>query len=168
VFSVQLENSKKGSEEELKIKRKQFDLNKKIQIGAAVISGLQGALNAITAKSTIPQPFDAIYKGLQVATIAGTTAQTINKISSTPFEGGNASSISSNNSTPAIGGSAPAFNSIAPSVNPANQQPQSTRLDENGRPIGQNQSFRIKADVVENDMTEAQKEQEKRKSLITF
>jgi hypothetical protein len=168
VFSVQLENSKKGSEEELKIKRKQFDLNKKIQIGAAVISGLQGALNAITAKSTIPQPFDAIYKGLQVATIAGTTAQTINKISSTPFEGGNASSISGNNSTPAIGGSAPAFNSIAPSVNPANQQPQSTRLDENGRPIGQNQSFRIKADVVENDMTEAQKEQEKRKSLITF
>ncbi len=168
VFSIQLENSKKGSDEELKIKRKQFELNKKIQIGAAVISGLQGALNVITAKSTIPQPFDAIYKGFQVAAIAGTTTQTINKISSTPFEGGNASSVSSNNSTPAIGGSAPAFNSIAPSVNPANQQPQSTRLDENGRPIGQNQSFRIKADVVENDMTEKQKEQEKRKSLITF
>lgn len=161
-FAFQLNAAKGNATREVQIKKKMFAVDKAFNVARAIQDGIR----SVQAALTIPPPGGQILAGVNATLAAGNVA----KILATKFEGGDASigSGSGGISTPAIGGSAPAFNSIAPSVNPANQQPQSTRLDENGRPIGQNQSFRIKADVVENDMTEKQKEQEKRKSLITF
>jgi hypothetical protein len=117
---------------------------------------------------TIPTPDAPVRAAVAAGLAIAQGLARVALIARTKFNTSSESSGGVNNSTPAIGGSAPAFNSIAPSVNPANQQPQSTRLDENGNPIDKNLRIRVESRVVEREMTEAQKEQEKRKSLITF
>ncbi len=162
----QLTDAFAGKSEESQ--KRAFQIKKAASIAQATIETYQAAQSSYASQMTIPTP-DAPVRAAVAAGLA--IAQGLARvaiIARTKFNTTGESGGGSGGSTPAVGGSAPAFNSIAPSVNPANQQPQTTRLDENGRPIGQNTSFRIKADVVEKDMTEKQKEQEKRKSLITF
>src|SRR5690606_11624137 len=138
VYQTQLNNVKKGSEEEDRIKKKQFEDNKKIQIAQAFISGSQGLLNAITQPSGVPIPFDIPLRIAKSAAVVTTTAATIAKINSQQY-GGGGGQLSGNTGVPAVSGNAPQFNSIAPNINPASNQPL-TRLDENGRPINVNTS----------------------------
>jgi hypothetical protein len=42
----------------------------------------------MSASSTIPDPYGAIFKGVQIALLAGTTAAQISKIKQTQFSGG--------------------------------------------------------------------------------
>jgi hypothetical protein len=53
------------------LKREQFEKNKKIELAQAAISYAQGIINILTAASVIKQPFDAIYKGIQLAFLTG-------------------------------------------------------------------------------------------------
>lgn len=166
VYQTQLNNVKKGSEEEDKIKRKQFETNKKIQIAQAFISGSQGLLNAITQPSGVPIPFDIPLRIAKSAAVVTTTAATIAKISSQQY-GGGGGQLSGNTGVPAVSGNAPQFNSIAPNINPASNQPL-TRLDENGRPINVNTSVKVEAEVTESKMTDKQKQQQQRINNTTF
>ncbi len=88
VFSIKKNNAEKGSAAELANAKKQFETNKKIQIASAVISGIQGVINALTAQSVIPEPFGTVLKGINAGIVAGTTIANIAKIKSTKFEGG--------------------------------------------------------------------------------
>lgn len=88
VFSIKKNNAEKGSAAELAAAKKQFETNKKIQIASAVISGIQGVINALTAQSVIPEPFGTILKGINAGIVAGTTIANIAKIKSTKFDGG--------------------------------------------------------------------------------
>ena len=88
VFSIKKNNAEKGSQAELANAKKQFETNKKIQIASAVISGIQGVINALTAQSVIPEPFGTVLKGINAGIVAGTTIANIAKIKSTKFEGG--------------------------------------------------------------------------------
>ena len=81
--------------------RKAFERNKKLQIAQALMSGAQGIVNIWSGASTIPQPYDAIYKGIQTAVLVATTAAQISKIKKTKFQGG---------STSAGGGGVPSLN----------------------------------------------------------
>lgn len=166
VYQTQLNNVKKGSEEEDKIKRKQFETNKKIQIAQAFISGSQGLLNAITQRSGVPIPFDIPLRIAKSAAVVTTTAATIAKINSQQY-GGGGGQLSGNTGVPAVSGNAPQFNSIAPNINPAANQPL-TRLDENGRPINVNTSVKVEAEVTESKMTDKQKQQQQRINNTTF
>lgn len=166
VYQTQLNNVKKGSEEEDKIKRKQFETNKKIQIAQAFISGSQGLLNAITQPSGVPIPFDIPLRIAKSAAVVTTTAATIAKINSQQY-GGGGGQLSGNTGVPAVSGNAPQFNSIAPNINPAANQPL-TRLDENGRPINVNTSVKVEAEVTESKMTDKQKQQQQRINNTTF
>lgn len=166
VYQTQLNNVKKGSEEEDKIKRKQFETNKKIQIAQAFISGSQGLLNAITQHSGVPIPFDIPLRIAKSAAVVTTTAATIAKINSQQY-GGGGGQLSGNTGTPAVSGNAPQFNSIAPNINPSANQPL-TRLDENGRPINVNTSVKVEAEVTESKMTDKQKQQQQRINNTTF
>jgi len=166
VYQTQLNNVKKGSEEEDKIKRKQFETNKKIQIAQAFISGSQGLLNAITQPSGVPIPFDIPLRIAKSAAVVTTTAATIAKISSQQY-GGGGGQLSGNTGVPAVSGNAPQFNSIAPNINPSANQPL-TRLDENGRPINVNTSVKVEAEVTESKMTDKQKQQQQRINNTTF
>lgn len=165
-LQVKLNNNKKGFEDEEKVRKKQFDLNKKIQIGQALISGAQGVLTALTAKSLLPEPIATITRATNAASIVAATGLTIAKIDGMTYESkGNAGNATTG--TPAVSGNAPQFNSIAPNINPASTQP-FTRLDEKGKPININTQIKVKADVLETDISDKQKERERRKNATQF
>ena len=86
-LSIRTKGLEKGSIEEQKAAKRDFETRKKISIASAVISGIEGLVNIWTSKSTIPQPFDAIYRGVQTAFLVGTTAANIAKIKSSTFQG---------------------------------------------------------------------------------
>ena len=86
-LAIRTKGLEKGSEEEQKAAKRDFETRKKISIASAVISGLEGLVNIWTAKSTIPQPFDAIYRGVQTALLVGITAANIAKIKASTFQG---------------------------------------------------------------------------------
>lgn len=88
VFTIKSNNLEKGTDEERRVAKEQFEFNKKLQIAVAVISGIQGVINTITAKSVIPEPFGTIQKVATAVTIAASTAANIAKISAQQFDGG--------------------------------------------------------------------------------
>lgn len=102
IFSAKLSKLEKGSAAELAAAKKQFEINKKLQISSAIISGVQGVINALTAPSVVPEPFGSILKGITAATIGITTGANIAKIKNTKFEGGGGGSASTSVAAPSI------------------------------------------------------------------
>jgi hypothetical protein len=90
-FSIRQANTKKGTAEEEKALRKQFQVNKALQIANATVSGAQGILQAATAPSGVPIPFDIPFRVAKAVAIGATTAATIAKISATQFQGASGS-----------------------------------------------------------------------------
>lgn len=90
VFANKLAKVEKGSKEELEIQKKQFKVNKAMQLSAAVIDGFK-SITASLAQAPIaigPVPNPAGIASLAFAT--ATSAANIAKIASTRFDGGNA------------------------------------------------------------------------------
>ena len=88
VFDITNANLKKGTEAQLKAAKEQFKINKAIQISAAIISIISGEINALTAKSTIPDPFAQPYRVLNAVSIGLAGAANIAKIAGTQFNPG--------------------------------------------------------------------------------
>ncbi len=129
-FYFKTKNLQKGSAEELKQAKKQFDINKGLSIASATISGIQGVINALSAQSVIPEPFGAILKGVTAVAIGASAAANIAKIASSKFDAGGGG-----------GGSASAVASVAvpapPTINiPSANTNQSTSFDETGKKVG--------------------------------
>jgi len=151
-FAIKTKNLEKGSAAELIAAKKDFEVRKKLSIAGAVVSGIEGIVNVLTAKSTIPQPFDDIYRGIKVGLLVATTAANIAKISAQKFEGGSAGS----SSAPQI-----------PSINTAGGlQPTSFAAATFGSGVSQSQTFGaqqgsggnvLRAYVSETDLTETQR-----------
>jgi hypothetical protein len=141
LYAAKLEGVEKGSKEEQEILRKQFETNKKIQIAQTIISGLNGVVNALSAKSILPEPFGAIARGVNAAMIGATTAATVSKIAQTQF-GGTTTNFGGN-----VGGNAP----MTPSM-PIQQT--ITSLNQGTINALGNQA--IKAYVLESDVTNSQ------------
>ena len=87
-FTVKRANLKKGSAEDLAAAKKQFEINKKLSIVSATISGIQGVVNALSAQSVIPEPFGTILKVASAVAVGIAAATNIAKIASTSFDGG--------------------------------------------------------------------------------
>lgn len=143
LYAAKLAGVEKGSKEEQEILKKQFETNKKIQIAQTIISGLNGIVNALSAKSVLPEPFGAIARGVNATMIGATTAATISKIAQTQF-GGTTGSMSVSGG---VGGNAP----MTPSV-PIQQTV--TQLNQGTINALGNQA--IKAYVLESDVTNSQ------------
>jgi hypothetical protein len=143
LYAAKLAGVEKGSKEEQEILKKQFETNKKIQIAQTIISGLNGIVNALAAKSVLPEPFGAIARGVNATMIGATTAATISKIAQTQF-GGTTGSMSVSGGA---GGNAP----MTPSV-PIQQTV--TQLNQGTINALGNQA--IKAYVLESDVTNSQ------------
>lgn len=161
-FALRMAKVKKGSAEEESLMRKQFEVNKKLQIAQTVISTITGAREAY--KSLAGIPIVGVPLGIAAATaatLAGLAA--IQKISSTKFEGGGDASAPTT-SSPSTGGggstSAPTTQTNAPTVQPF------TRLNEDGTVV-RNQPV-VKAIVVESDITSSQKRVGKLENQATF
>lgn len=87
VYSVQLKNVTKGSAEERKIKKQQFETNKKMQIAMALIMGIQSAINAYQSGVAVPivgTVLGPVYMALSILT----TGIQIAKIASSKFDPG--------------------------------------------------------------------------------
>jgi len=89
LFSAQLNNVKKGSKEELKIRKKQFATNKALSISMAVITGIMSALSAWDNGMKNPIPLlgpatAAVYMGISIVMSLAQIA----KIASTKFDPG--------------------------------------------------------------------------------
>ncbi len=165
-FIFKTKNLEKGSAEELKQAKKQFDINKGLQIASATIAGIQGVINALTAPSVIPEPFGSILKAVTAVTIGATAAANIAKISSTKFNpGGGGSTTSASISAP----SSP--NISIPSA-PTISNPSNTASSNIDPETGENKSFNptitVKAQVYEGELTNLQNEKKEIKKQNTF
>jgi hypothetical protein len=104
-ITAQLKKVKKGSKEEEKLLKKQFEQNKKAQIAAAIINAAQAQVSIL---AQYPK-FDGGFA--MVAAMAGaaiTSAMAIGKISSTSFSGGGSSTDSPDSSLTSTTAVAPA------------------------------------------------------------
>lgn len=105
-FAVKAANTRKGSAEEMKAARQQFKINKALAITSAVISGIQGVVNALSAQSVIPEPFGTILKVATAVGVGIAAAANVAKIASTQFNpsgGGGASVAPATPAAPATG-----------------------------------------------------------------
>jgi len=107
-----------GNEERQEQLRKQgFERNKKLQIAAATMAGIQGVINALTAQSTIPEPFGTVLKVINAGVVAATTAANIKKIKSTSYQGGGGGGAAGVSGAGASAGGAGQATRALPSVN---------------------------------------------------
>jgi chromosome segregation ATPase len=127
-FYFKRKNLEKGSAEDLRQAKKQFNINKGLAIASATISGIQGVVNALSAQSIIPEPFGTALKAVTAVAVGVAAVANIAKISSSKFnEGGGGG---------AGGGVSPTMPSIPapPTIStPENNTNKTTSFDETGK-----------------------------------
>ena len=146
LFTLKMSTLKKGSAEELRVAKKQFEINKALAISATTISTIQGVMNALSAKSVIPEPFGQAFKIANAVGVGLAGAANVAKIASTKFEGGG-SAVGSLPST--AGTSAPSINAPQNSNTQLNPDGTVNSGASKGTPV-------VKAYVVETEMTGTQ------------
>lgn len=154
LFDLKRKNLEKGSAQDLKVAKRQFQVNKALAITSNVISTIMGITNALSAQSVIPDPFGTILKVATAAAVGVSGTVATAKIASQKFDGGGSSAGG--------GGGLPSLPSPSigspPSINaPTNS---STLLNPDGSvqtPTANNQQPVVKAIVVETDITSSQK-----------
>lgn len=164
IFSIQIGNAKKGSAEELKLKKQQFNINKAFAVTQAIMDGRR-AIQTVLA--SYPAPFN-----IPIAIATGiSSAANIAKIASAKFDGGGASSGGAGESavaTPQIGSTSLP---TPPTINTPNNNT-STMFDEQGNNLGQSNDQRtaqpIKVFVTETDISEIQNRANKLKTQTTI
>ncbi|MEO6304664.1 MAG: hypothetical protein ABIP51_16000, partial [Bacteroidia bacterium] len=161
-FTIKSANTKKGSAEEEAAARKQFNINKGLQIASTTITGIQNGIKAfgagVAAATQIGYPLAAPAFGAAYAAISAIgTIAAIAKISSTQF-----------GSTGGGGASAGATTPSVPTPNaPVQNQAQPARLNDFSLGIAGNsnnasaaKSTEVRAVVLESDITKTQKKVE--------
>lgn len=163
-FTVKRANLKKGSKEDLEQAKKQFNINKALAITSATISGIQGVVNALSAQSVVPEPFGTVLKVATAVGVGLAAAANIAKISSSKFDesggGGGASAVTS------VPVPAP------PTISNPNANVSGTKFDESGKKIEDTKQtpiqVNVKAQVVETEITDSQKNVSAIKDKSTF
>ena len=141
-FAVKSRNLKKGSKEELEMAKKQFNINKALSISSAIISGLQGVINATNS----PFPLNI---ALPIA-VGLTSAAGVAKIAATKFnESGTAGGGSVAEIVAPVTGTAPTIN--APSSGTTSLNPDGTVNNQQGN------NGSLRAFVVETDISTSQR-----------
>jgi hypothetical protein len=161
-FNYKISKAKKGSKEEEDLARKQFNINKALQIGLATIDGFK-AISASLALSPVaigPAPNPAGIASL--AFVAISTAATIAKIASSQFKG--AGGGGGGGETPTVGSPSIPSGNGTPSI-AAPQQNTTTFTGNNNNNFNQPP---IKTYVVETDLRNSTNTIDKIKDQATF
>ena len=149
-FSVKMANLEKGSAAELKAAKQQFKVNKALAITNGIISTIQGVINALTAQSSLPEPYATILRVVSAVSVAAAGAANVAKISAQQFNPG---------ATSGGGGATASLGSAGGGVALEPPSSGSTSLNADGTikaAMGNSQPT-IKAVVVETDITTSQK-----------
>ena len=148
LFNTKLNHTKKGSEEEQKVLKQQFEANKAFQIANAIINGATGVTAVLAAKTNKEDP-TGIVMALQIASVVASTAAQISTIERTRFEGGVPSA-----ETPSMGGGGASAPTATPSM-PQTRTEQGTFLNEQGQTTGR---IDTRVYVLESDITNTQRD----------
>ena len=162
-FEAKLKKVKKGSKEEEKLMRQQFQLNKKMQLAGAIVDGAKAVIASL---ASAPIAIGVVPNPVGIASLAFTVAASlanVAKIASTQFEGGGAGGETT---APDLSGGG---NMDAINTSPNGIQP-STQLDENGNVISNqnNNQQPIQAYMVESQATSVQNNVAMIESSMTF
>lgn len=132
-FSIKSAKLKKGSAEELALAKKQFNVNKALQLGLAVIDGYKAVTTSLASAPVAIGPVPNPAGIASLAFAVTTSLANIAKIAASKFEGGGAGSPSTGGSPSGGGGaSIPA----PPTISNQNANVEGTQFDENGKRIG--------------------------------
>ena len=128
-FLFKTKNLEKGSAEELRQAKRQFDINKGLQIASATIAGIQGVQNALSATSILPEPMATAFRISNAIAVGVASAANIAKIAASQFSAGGGATGG--------GGTAPAPQPIPapPTVSNANANIEGSKFDEQGNKI---------------------------------
>ncbi len=128
-FLFKTKNLEKGSAEELRQAKRQFDINKGLQIASATIAGIQGVQNALSATSILPEPIATAFRISNAIAVGVASAANIAKIAASQFSVGGGATGG--------GGTAPAPQPIPapPTVSNANANIEGSKFDEQGNKI---------------------------------
>ena len=142
-FLFKTKNLEKGSAEELKQAKRQFDINKGLQIASATIAGIQGVQNALSATSILPEPLATAFRISNAIAVGVASAANIAKIAASQFSVGGGASGGGGAATPA---SAPIPS--PPTVNTPGANVEGTRFDQEGNKINNNQTPMIQVNAT--------------------
>ncbi len=130
VFDIKSRNLEKGSKEELKNAKKQFKINKALQLGGAIIDGAKAVTASLAAApvaiGVVPNPIGIA----SLATAVTSSAATIAKIASAQFEAP-ASSVSAPSSAGLSGSSAGSSEGASQNTNTSTSNVSSVGLTDN-------------------------------------
>ena len=164
VFNLRMAKVKKGSVEEEKLARKQFNINKALQL---TLAGIDAAKAITTSLAAAPLVIGAAPNPAGIAGLASaiaTSAAAITAIAAKQFQPSGGDTATPSPSIGGIGGGDSAPNTSAPRTTPT------TGLDEQGRVInrdsGEQGAFR--AYVVESEMTDKQKRVNRLQNQASF
>ena len=138
-FTLKTSKLKKGSKEEEEYAKKQFEINKGLQIATALVNGAQGVL-AIT---TVPDFTLGVATAIRIAGQVALTAATVAKIATTKFQ-----PTSSGGGGDAGGGIPSVPIPPPPTVNNPNANVEGTRFDQEGNKINNNQQPMIQVNAT--------------------
>lgn len=161
IFAIQIGNAQKGSAEETKLKKQQFNINKAFAITQATIDGVRAVQ---TVLATYPLPIS-----IPIAAVTGiSSAANIAKIASAKFDGG----VSGGGGSTPTGSIGSTQLPTPPTINTP-QNNTNTQFDNQGNNLGasnQRQTIDItgKVIVTENDIREQQNRANKIKAQTTF
>ncbi len=161
IFAIQIGNAQKGSAEETKLKKQQFNINKAFAITQATIDGVRAVQ---TVLATYPLPIS-----IPIAAVTGiSSAANIAKIASAKFDGG----VSGGGGSTPTGSIGSTQLPTPPTINTP-QNNTNTQFDSQGNNLGasnQRQTIDItgKVIVTENDIREQQNRANKIKAQTTF
>jgi hypothetical protein len=155
-FAFKKRNLAKGSAEELKAAKQQFNTNKALQLGIATVTGIQSVLSAFSNGMKNPVPLLGPATAAVYAAIAGVTAAAnIAKIAASKFDGGSPSPDTGSSPSPSAGLSGGADTTPAPTNFMPNQFFGLGQETATGMPGGQKP---IKVYVTEHDITHTQEQ----------
>lgn len=131
-FSIKSAKLKKGSAEELALAKKQFNVNKALQLGLAVIDGYKAVTTSLASAPVAIGPVPNPAGIASLAFAVTTSLANIAKIAASKFEGGGASPSAGGSPSGGGGASIPA----PPTISNQNANVEGTQFDENGKRIG--------------------------------
>jgi hypothetical protein len=148
--TMKLKNVKKGSKEEEKILKQQFEQQKKMQLAMAVMNGAQ----AILAILSVPDFTLGVASAIRIAGSIAATVASIATISSTTFQGGGSAPSPSDGGG---GGNLASSTGQMATPNLFGSNNNANNVGGEGQQQGQGQNITVTAVVSETEMTNVQK-----------
>jgi hypothetical protein len=131
-FTIKSAKLKKGSAEELALAKKQFNVNKALQLGLAVIDGYKAVTSSLASAPVAIGPVPNPAGIASLAFAVTTSLANIAKIAASKFEGGGGGPSAGGSPSGGGGASIPG----PPTISNQNANVDGTQFDENGRRIG--------------------------------